>query len=416
MRPLGSEAFGRELRRLDAAALARFVADLWRARGWEATVEGDLVRVERDSPAPERRTLAVARRIPPPDALARFADGDVDAVVTSARVPEDRRSRVSEGRRSRAPESRRAGDSARPAIFGAEALHEMALYAVDRDEFDALCRRYFGRSGLVDPPSDPDEPSSNRDGSPHARSPARALTIAAVVALVLVLGAAAAVHLDVVSVDSTRSPELVGPSGGPLSPNSRPALTSGAPSEGSIVGCPSPPRAAHPALLRPAVVSETSAFGLDGWTLRSAANVTSFHGRTDLAPSHDPEVRHVASYASPEGTTYRVALDRWRSPSLARTIGEETAADRLAVLVWGRYTVAVSGYSDAGRLDGERHRDRARALLAAVSKPNGSRLGRACVDRLLAEPPSDGSPTAETTVATATAPTTATTPTTVSVD
>lgn len=76
----------RRLRRLDAAGLARLVAALWAASGWETEVRDRRVVARRDTGA-ERRVLAVAAG---PLGVARalvWPPGDVDAVVTTVGGP-----------------------------------------------------------------------------------------------------------------------------------------------------------------------------------------------------------------------------------------------------------------------------------------------------------------------------------------
>lgn len=383
-RPLGPAAFAAELRRLDEATLAAFVADLWRARGREVSVDGTTVTVRRaadagerrstsgrESPGEETRTLAVTHRHP----RAADADGGVDAVVTSRRLGDARDGPVA------------------AAAIDADELRRTALYAVDRRTYADLCDRYFDRPAFVADGVDGGA-STLRD---RLRRPASALSrrglagagLGVVLVVALVAGALPGVPgLDSGGPDAGGQPATDPPAAAATvtvspspSPSPPPAATDQ--SRYAAVGCPVPPTDAHPAALRPATVAGATASGLDGWTHRSASNVTAFHGRTDLPTSRNPEVRHVASYESPDGGVYKMVFDRWSRVADAERVATAMAPRSHAVLRWGRYTVSVTGYGEDGRIAPDRAADGARLLLAAVSSPGGSQLGTRCASVLL---------------------------------
>ncbi len=367
-RPLGPAAFTAELRRLDAATLAAFVADLHRARGREATVDGATVTVrggERGT-----RTLAVTRRRPH-EATVSGAE-PADAVVTSRRVDADARGGVP--------------------VVDADDLHGMALYAIDRRAYADLCERYFDRPAFVTDGTDGGGRAPTLRGRPRRLAVAlsgRGLAAAGLAAvLVVALAAGALVGLPGgvggPGADAAHAPDA--------DRTAAPTATAGAPQSASpvtdrpryaAVECPTPPADAHPSALRPATVDAATAAGLDGWVRRSSSNVTEFYGRTDLPTPLNPEVRHLSTYVAPDGRVYRVVIDRWAGVADADRVATVLAPRRHAVLWWGRYTVAVTGYGGDGRLAPDRAVEGARALLAGVTSPGGSQLGRRCADALL---------------------------------
>lgn len=119
MTHLRRAAFERALARLDRAALAAFVADLWTARGWEIERRGDAV-VATDPATRDRRVLFVAS--PGWRAVVEQPPPDADAVVAVRRGPP-----LSDAERI---------DPTR--------LYELARYAVDAEDRERLLREHFG--------------------------------------------------------------------------------------------------------------------------------------------------------------------------------------------------------------------------------------------------------------------------------
>lgn len=158
MPPIGREEFREALRDLAPGALARFVADLHRARG--ATVErsgtrirvtdgdhsGELVVPGRDAgPAAGQ----VVHPVPDPGTdPATDLDTDADAVV--AVVKDDDRSVVGDGE-----------------FIDDAALHRLLLYGVDRTTCAALVERHLGR-----PLDSFDGEGSRRSDDPGTATPA----------------------------------------------------------------------------------------------------------------------------------------------------------------------------------------------------------------------------------------------------
>jgi hypothetical protein len=159
MPALGTGAFARQLRSLEDAELAAFVADLWAARGFETGIEGTVVVAERPSGVePER--IQCGRRAPEPET-------DIDTVID---------------RSSTGP-----ADRASVRVLGPADLRGMLLYAIDRETADRLVREHFGRPlvGRV-----PDTSLVHRlPGSPTRTLLAGGLVI--VLAIGLALGASA---------------------------------------------------------------------------------------------------------------------------------------------------------------------------------------------------------------------------------
>ena len=368
MAPPTRDAFVRRLRELDREALVRFVADLESARG--GTVErtdGGLL-VER--PTGERRRLAVTtdRR---PTGVGDGTDPGIDAVVVARAVAGDA---LPDGVR----------------VVDASDLHAMALYAVDRDALPAILDRHFGSDAFTDA-----EPGGGRYGAgtvgrvcSRASDVLDRATGVAVVALAAV--ALAAVLLTV-------TPTVV-PWVGSGFDDAGPAVDGRATTEARTTDrtgndCPRPPRDAHPAALRPEPVAVASDFGLDGWTIRSATNVTVFRGPNELSTPHTPEVRHETTYRDPSGATVVLTVDRWADANRAAESATALATTRPAALRWGRYTLGAAVYrtSEGRRSDTEQVGARdptatARTLLSHVTLPDGRQLGGDCVSRLVVAP------------------------------
>lgn len=107
----------RRLRRLDADALARFVAALWAASGWSTAVRDGRVVARRHDPRTERRDLAVVA-------------GHADVARTLARVPDEADALVTPvGDR----EARLLAARSDLRVVDAEALQERLTYGVDAD-------------------------------------------------------------------------------------------------------------------------------------------------------------------------------------------------------------------------------------------------------------------------------------------
>lgn len=126
MPPIDRAEFARLLadEGFDARSFERFVADLWAARGWETRVEGGTVVARKSGSTKVLRVCHGAA-----DRQSTDTVRSADAVVTSG-----------------------DGSSVRHVAgeLGAELicvddLHEMVLYAVDRETGGELLRRYFGR-------------------------------------------------------------------------------------------------------------------------------------------------------------------------------------------------------------------------------------------------------------------------------
>lgn len=386
------DGFVRWLRGLDAIGLARFVADLHAARGRETEIldggdvtsaangERVVVRVPRGE-HDEERTLAVVTA-PPSGTL------DADAVVVGRTVDDER-----------------LGDGT--PIVDAAALHRMALYAVDRDRLPALLRRHFGATAFADAD----------DGTARQRFSItldrRRLAFAAVLVLAVVAAAAmgvspltrleagdavgggdaagdgsAADDRDAAGGEDGRAAGAVWVTAASGSSGTTPELPtvgdSGTVGGGDIAVCPSPPTNVHPASFRPVPANTASAFGLDGWQLRQAENVTVYPGRTERRTPYVPEVRHKAIYEAPSGAVYVLVADRWANPTLAAEVSPVLSYPRQVAFVWGTYTFAVTGSASTGELPKATLRTAATELLAHVRSPAGTTFGEECVRRLAA--------------------------------
>lgn len=157
MAPLGRSAFRSLLRELDATEFEQFVADLWRARGWDVDVVTDHVLVVTHADRDTTQTLAIesGSRWVEQRSVSPSLGYDIDAVVVDVDV-----SCV------RFPDNLAGSDVA---VIDANELYDLALYAIDRDVCDDLVRTYFDRSAPVaevDPPSLSDE--SPPDSSTHS--------------------------------------------------------------------------------------------------------------------------------------------------------------------------------------------------------------------------------------------------------
>ncbi|MFC4360370.1 hypothetical protein ACFO0N_20685 [Halobium salinum] len=397
MEPPSRDAFVRRLRELDREALVRLVGDLESTRG--GTVErtdGGLL-VER--PSGEHRRLVVATTARRAIDIVAGADSAVDAVVLGRALDGDADAGALDGTR----------------VVGPDDLHAMALYAVDREDLPPLLDCHFG-SGAFD-----DAGGERRFGGFDVRRvvsrasdvPDRQATGAAAGVLLAVVLAALVVTAAPVTVPwtgigptdaggasdgrtATEAETTAGRStGGPTTSPAAPAGALGA-TDRNGSACPRPPRDAHPAALRPEPVAVATAFGLDGWTIRLATNVSSFRGPNELSIPYLPEVRHETSYRSPSGATVVLTVDRWPDDDRAAAAGAALAADRTVALRWGRYTMGVLVYpvsdgtstaaersgSGPGDADRRRSAETGRLLLSHATTPDGLRLGADCVAEL----------------------------------
>ncbi|QKY19527.1 hypothetical protein B4589_003730 [Halolamina sp. CBA1230] len=120
MQPVPAHAFASEFRALPAGDRVGFVADLWAARGWETSVEDDVVVAERDD---ERRRI----RVTDP---GRFGTPDLSGVDTLV-AARDRDAVQS------------AAAEAGVRYVPPEKLRDLLLYGVERDAAAALYEEWF---------------------------------------------------------------------------------------------------------------------------------------------------------------------------------------------------------------------------------------------------------------------------------
>ncbi|MFB6148361.1 MAG: hypothetical protein ABEJ48_01730 [Halobacteriales archaeon] len=144
MPPIPRSTFRRRLNTLDAPDLAAFVRDLWAARGFEATVDDETVRVERPSTDAEARTFVI-RRVP--SLLGRFTvpwnrsiaspDRDDACIVTNAPTQAIRRELDDD-----------------ITIIDADDLYDIAFYAIPREQCSALLDDHLDITDVTVPPAD----------------------------------------------------------------------------------------------------------------------------------------------------------------------------------------------------------------------------------------------------------------------
>lgn len=197
----GRSEFERALHALGTDALAAFVADLWAAGGWETSVEGAVVVVERADRRRRIRIVAGGRGLAGPRCRIQVFGGPdlagVDVVVDASG-------------------SRRVAAAARVAdaeYVPPEALRDRLRYGVPRATGRALSERHLGRSLAASPAT------GERTSLPGSRR----LLIGAVVAVVVVGALAGAAGLPATLFGST------GPPAG-ASVGDRPATSAGFPS------------------------------------------------------------------------------------------------------------------------------------------------------------------------------------------
>ena len=374
------DAFIRRLRGLNTNTLARFVADLHAARGHETEIpdaddatstdgERVVVRIPRGE-YNEVRMLAV-RTFPPSGTF------DADAVVVGQAIDEERL------------------DDGTP-VVDAAALHRMALYAIDRDQLPALLCRHFGVNAFADADDDTARRSFpiSFDGRRLAFATVLLFTVVVAAAMTGVgplarWGAGDAIGGgDAASDGDGQVPEeasvTAAPGSSGIHPESPTAGTFVPPGRGPAA-CPSPPTNVHPASFQPIPAHTASAFGLDGWRLRTAENVSVYPGRTERQTPYVPEVRHKAIYEAPSGAVYVLVADRWSSPALAAEVALVLSYPRQVAFAWGPYTFAVTGSAPADeRLSNASLRTAATELLAHIRSPTGIAFGEECVKRLAA--------------------------------
>lgn len=176
MPPIPRSTFRRRLNTLDAAALAAFVRALWRARGFEATVEDGIVRVDPPAETADSRSLVVHRvpylagrfMLPWRASIEDTAD-DEAIVVTNAPA--------SVLRRDLDPD---------PVIIDADDLYDIAFYAIPRDRCRALLSEHLDIDEAIRPPDDRTLVSPSGRRSLHVAI----WLLVAVVVLALVAGGA----------------------------------------------------------------------------------------------------------------------------------------------------------------------------------------------------------------------------------
>lgn len=374
---LSRAAFERALRRLDGAAARGFVADLLGARGYRTAVDGAVVTAEPGT-GPSMRLLVVAGgrslpsavRGPPVDAVL-VTGGPVAAAVGAVAL------RTAARRGSR------------PARLGAGTPYEWFAYAVDAEARAALADRYLeatepsalarGRAALAAGAAGLVEGSAALVGGLAGSAwPGRLPTPRRRTAVVLV------VALLAVAVATAGPPGLLESSapdasadGAEPTPEAASVPTATERSRSLPAACPPAPVGAHPAALRPSVRRTAVAAGLDGWRLLATQNLTAFQfDPNDQRAGIVPAARHIAVYEAPGGTQFRLRLDRWTTGA-----GAEAAVARggpwTLGLAWGPYAVGVEWQADGAEGDAS-----ARRLLAAITTPDGVRLGGACVAAL----------------------------------
>lgn len=372
---LAREAFERALRRLDGAEARAFVADLLGARGYRTTVDGSVVTAT-DGPAGSIRLFVVADWRTLTDARD---DRPVDVVViTGGAVVATAGSFV----------VRRVDGNVRPVVRGPELLYEWFAFAVDSEARARLTDRYLGATertvagrawrGLA--AARPVAVArSGRRPIPTGR-----IAVVVLVAMFVVVAAATAGPLAAldpgVPTQATTDGDVAGGTpeltSVPLPRTSAPTTTDPGPPLPDV--CPSPPVDAHPASLRPGVIRTASASGLEGWDLLITQNLTEYQfDPNDQQSGSVPEVRHIAVYEIPEKVQFRLGLDRWQSPAMARTAIDRGGAWMLG-FPWGHYAVWVEWQHRGVDVEPS-----ARELLAAVRTPGGVKLGGACVSTLL---------------------------------
>lgn len=404
-------AFERAVRRLDGDDARGFVADLLDARGYRTSVEGPVVTATKETgdgrgarvpnsratPVDVERTGSTVDAGDPTRLLV--VDG-LRAVAAVARAPRIDAVVVTGG-----PLAATVGSIVRgggptpddgPDVVGIDTLYEWFAYAVDAEARAALAATYLdatepsaferGWSGLAGA-FDRAVTRSGRVPRPSGRSVAVVLLAALALLATATAGPAGLLSSTGEPVDDggdTPTPRLT------AVPTDA-AVASGTPASAVVLpeACPPAPRNAHPASLRPGVITTASADGLEGWRLLATQNIS----QHDFDPNDQrlglvPEMRHVAVFETQAGVQLRLGLDRWESPARAETAIERGGPWSLA-FPWGAYGVWVER-----RSANERSELASRQLLAAVRTPGGVGLGGACVSELLSASPNGTTTTA----------------------
>ncbi|MFC6734224.1 MULTISPECIES: hypothetical protein [unclassified Haladaptatus] len=350
--------FTRAIRALSADGFVQFVAALWEARGWDTTVSGVFVTAtQSDSRVVIRvvsSTLATA--------FAPLISDEVDLVV--ARTP------LAVAFLSRTHQTE--------TVVSESALAERFLYGLSGPDREQLWEDHLEAGPLG--PSHWERVETTgaalgrvRTSLTGRRARSRLAAFAVVVAVAaLVTQAGILSNVPVMGgnqPDSTATGTSI--SATPVEPAAA-AIASDIPS-----ACPPPPTTAHPKTLRPRVVTGASATGLEGWTSDFEMNLTSYDPN-DYTSGEAPVVTHVVAYETPANRTYRVDIDRWQSVSRAGQERNQTVQEGDDdILRWGAYTVRVRSLDNASSADAD-----IRELFAAVTSPDGTKLGVVCVDAL----------------------------------
>jgi hypothetical protein len=353
------DEFGRRVRGLDPAALTRFAAVLYAARGFETTVTGeDRFVATAPGDEPDRtRTVRVATATP-----TRSAGADV---VVLAR------------------------ESDRTTVDGAEVvdvndLHRMALYGVERDRFRALAGAH------LDGPGDSEGTDSHWRGwvAPVRRAfnalgdPQYALVTTLLAVSVLALAAMAVGPADRPTTGPATERTVTAV---PVSTQGGGTVTTVAPG-GDGGACRAPPPDLHPASFRPVPAQAAVSTGLESWEHRLSVNTSVFYGPSPVEIRWQPELRHESTYRTPEGGDIVLTIDRWNGSAAAARSGRSLALEYGLSVVWGQYTFTVTYYSAFANATVEPTTEQAtsRLLLSQVTGPDG-KLGRECLDTLLIE-------------------------------
>lgn len=130
-------AFADALQRRAPAEVAAFVAELWRARGWDVTADGDRLEAVRTAPTAERRRIHVV------DA-GSGAPAPADVVVTAGRAPPE------------APDAE---------VVTADDLYRMVRFGLDRAAGERLLEAHLGLDAAV---LEAPRPVTEADASPEA--------------------------------------------------------------------------------------------------------------------------------------------------------------------------------------------------------------------------------------------------------
>ncbi len=140
MTVIESRELRRQIRTLDSQEFTRFVADLWRCRGYEVAVRDGVIHARSPSRGTNERIVVAQRSL------------------IGWTVPSDEAEIVVARRTTRA--TRRVARSCSATFVGLDTLREMVNFAVTRADRHRLFETHFGRS--------PDEVQSNDETRPMA--------------------------------------------------------------------------------------------------------------------------------------------------------------------------------------------------------------------------------------------------------